>query len=414
MKSLSPKEVEHLSDMLMSEDENNVVLGFQLLANNQHHIKDLVDELILIYVFNQNASFKTTAHQQLSTELSERQIGLRTDDFVIFQNYQDIGYQEKRPINQLKKFELVRPQYQALINKNLSYLNNYADIARQIRWYRKSNSYLTKIAINYYKIIHQVNPLDEKNLFNLANLLADGLKKHKEALRYYLKLVELNAQHSDAIHNIGHLYHYEFEEYDKAFEYYDRSLKIAPNDPLFIENMALLCMYDMEGDEYKELAKVCLLELIDKDPSSADHWDNWGYYCWMIEKDYEATREAYSNGLKYNPNNASLLGNMAELHSDIFKDYEKAMEYYIKSYKAQPRAYYLVNMIALYINAFHDFKSAKKYYLALLKITYSKTLESPYSLFDHEWERFLKAEKELLEHFPELVDKKAEILSKNK
>jgi Tfp pilus assembly protein PilF len=159
----------------------------------------------------------------------------------------------------------------------------------------------------------------------------------------------------------------------------DRS-KIATKQQEEIINKSNAKTIDLELSalEYSNLAdkelnlekrKKIYEEAIAKYPTTGWLWWNYTYFLNFVKKDYEDLNNKYIQALKYNENEAGLLGNYAIYLDRVKNDYTKADEYFTKSLLLDPENVAVNAEYADFLKfIMNDMEKAKIYYLKTLAI----------------------------------------------
>jgi tetratricopeptide (TPR) repeat protein len=393
MAKLTLQELENLSRLLLSPDDTSVELGLELLKNNKEVIPMLRRELVLIWQLHEEPKFRVEIKKMLVSKYADKQLSDWSKGFAVFTELPSIYRYNTRVQELIKAHENIRADYQKLIERNPSYSLNYYAVA--YRLHRRLEKHLD-VAETYYRIVLKANPQNEDALFYLAYLLDKSKTGYEESLELYLKLESINPSTSATLNNIALIYD-NTNQLDLAYTYYNKALKIKPNEAIYMRNLATLCTTGLEGAAYKEEAKGLLLQLIELEPMVGTNWNSWADYLWNVDQNYDAAEAAYLKGLKVEPENAWLVGNLGELYVDIRKQYDKGLELYQKALEIKSSPYRLVTMITLLVEHYKNYSAAKDYYKELIKRSPKNQTIRDRSLKDNQWNAFLEAEKTLLE-----------------
>ncbi|NLB55925.1 MAG: tetratricopeptide repeat protein [Lentisphaerae bacterium] len=130
---------------------------------------------------------------------------------------------------------------------------NFSDISLDAsRWHFDRGVAYERIeepdnAISEYTHALSINPQHEKAKLNRANILFEnGLAN--QAMSDYLDVIKANPRAAGAFANLGRLL-YEHKHYTEARNAFLRSIEIAPDEPMFLLNLAIL-LEDPECEEF--------------------------------------------------------------------------------------------------------------------------------------------------------------------
>lgn len=392
MAKLTLTELENLSRLLLSSENNNVELGLAILENHREAYPLLCRELVLIWQLHEDEEKRNQVEQILLSNYTKKQLFQWKKGFDAFRVIPNTYNYTPNVQRILQDHENIRTDYQVLIERNANYSLNYYVVGKRLHQRFKKH---LDLAEAYYRIAFKSNPRHEDLLFYLAFLLDKSPKGYAEALQYYLTVEGVNPNSSATLNNIGLIYD-NTGDTDQAYLYYHKALALNPNSALYIRNLASLCTTRMEGEVYKKEAKELLIRLLKLDNTSGSNWNSWADYLWNIEQDYDEAEAAYLKGLNVEPKNSLLLGNLGELYIDIRKDYDKGLQLYEESLDIKISSYRLVTMITLLVEHYKDYGTAKKHYQKLLALFAPNSIVRDRYLRDDQWAAFLAAEQILL------------------
>lgn len=393
MAKLTLEELENLSRLLLSANENNVLLGLELLNLHKEAIPLLCRELVLIWQLHEDWEKRNAVEVILHSKYSSKKMNQWEKGFDLFRVVPTLYRYTPRVYRLIQDHENIRLDYQALIERNAMYSLQYYAVAKKLHQTFKKHLDIAEV---YYRIVLKTNPTHEDNLFYLAFLLDKSESGYEEALKHYLTIESLNPKSSATLNNIGLIYDY-LEQYSLAYEYYHKALTINPSSTLHMRNLACLCTTRMEGEDYKKEAKNLLQKLLKIDATSGANWNSWADYLWNVEHNYDRAEEAYLKGLEVDPQNSCLIGNLGELYIDIRKEQDRGLVLYKQSLKINNSPYRLVTIITLLVNHYEDYSLAKKYYKQLVALSPPQQIIRNRYLRDDQWNAFLVAEQILLD-----------------
>ncbi len=390
MAKLTLKEMQNLSELLLSSTESNVELGLQILENHKESVRVFCRELVLLWQLHKNEKIYKLAEDYLNKNFQNAQMNIWRSGFDIFRNFNH-NYKYNQNVKKLiQNHENIRPDFQGFIEKNINYCLFYYAVAKKLNLKYKKHPDLAQA---YYKIVLSSNPQHKKCLFYLAFLLHEE-KNYEESMKYYKQAERIDPNFAALLNNIGILYEQK-KEYVEAYNYYTKALNISPSSAVFLRNLATLCINDMQGEEYNQEAKILTEKLIKHDPESAFSWNTRADYFWKIEKNYEKAEKAYLKGLKKDSDNSWLLGNLGELYIDIYQQNDKGYPLYKKALEQQLTSYRLMTMISLLVNHYKNYAEAKDYYKKLIALSPDQKIVKDHHLTEIQWNDFILAEKTL-------------------
>lgn len=402
MSMLSPQEQEKLGTLLQSHTSESIQLGISLLSAHPSLIPQYQIALTVIGYLHPQEACNIAAKQLLDQHYSQ-------EELQVYQQHLRLFEQAKRPYNHQKPSEQLtqaiaaheeaRSLYEDFLTSKTIYGHHYFEAAELLS---KFSPMYNELTIQYYQLAVKTNPKQHNYAFNLGIFLSKIEGRAEEAIQHFQQLLQEHPSDAASWMNIGYIYQYRLHQAEAAYRAYGQGLRLAPNEPAYIEAMALLCMYHLPEIHHKELAKTLLLRLLDMAPEIPEYWDNWAYYCWMIAKDYEGAKEAYTKGLNYAPSHPILLGNLAELYKDVYQDYQQALLYYQKAVRANASSFHIVSFITLLVQEWKDYRQARIYYKKLQQQQADPSIPKPRFFSDEAWQAFKAVEQQLWEKFPAL------------
>ncbi|BDS12243.1 tetratricopeptide repeat protein [Aureispira anguillae] len=397
---LNPQEIKNLSSLLISSNDNSVEIAFQLLTNYNEVIEQVTKELVLIAQLSWNDTLRKQAYQFLQKQYDTKQLEQWNEDFRLFHIYNNLFDIEDFDKNWewFERHELVRLDYMPLIIQNSEYAGEYFAIAETLAEYYKKR---LDWAERYYHIPLAHNPQNLNVLITLANLYKNGFHHYDKALLYYNKMLYFEETHYDALEAKGTLLLEYMKKVDEAIKTFELALNFHPQDEVLRIWLADAYMEKNTTTSFP-LGKKILETLLEQSPSNSFAWTIYGNRLWLTENKPKEAELAYKNGLKHNPRNYNILGNLAELYDCVYKDYEQAKEYYLHAFAIyMDDAFHLSNYIRMLVFAKQDIKEAKDYYIHLQTLCFGAAKREP-EFNDLQWKQFQQAEAILWEQFPEL------------
>lgn len=388
------KELENLSRLLLSEDENSLELGITLLTNApQNTVAILNRELILVAYLHPSEEWRPRVYAWLLELYGEHKMKVWNEGFKIFRQLKFYSEYSVAVRTLIIQHENIRENFAALVARNRHYGLRYSDIGKLLHYTFKEH---LDLAEKYYRIALETNPNHESTLFYLAHLLqVENRGTTEEIIAYYERVIAINPKESNASLNLGFLYR-KMGNNLKAYQYYKQALSVQPHNSTYLRNVASACI-SLRGASYEQEAYQILKDLTQSSPNDPLVWNSWADYLWNIAQKYKEAEAAYQRGLVIDPNNPYLLGNLGELYIDEMNRIEEGLALYEKALEKKELNYRLTVMVTALVQHKKNWAAAKKYYQKLLANSMNNKVEKDYSLRDDQWQAFLEAEQKLKE-----------------
>lgn len=394
---MTPTDIENLSLLLTSIVDANVELGLELLKNNEDKISIFVYELSLLSRLHDNPDFMDIAQELLFRRYSHQEVFEYRRGIQLFE-YVNTSIKDDDIKRLIKQFDDAFHLYNPLIKRNHHMASYYLKIA--IKLGRKENFRLD--AERFHELLDAIDNMHHSNLFHWAGVVAYDDNRYPEAIELYSKAVEIQPQDDTSIGNIGILCR-NLGHYEKAYQYFKRAIACNTRaQSIYERSLASLCVFHLEGQNYKEEAKELLKTLTQKEPDFSPNWTGWANYLWVVENRYIDARNAYLKGLEFNPYNTTIMGNLGELYADVLHNDKKAKHWYEKAQRNGCSTYTLLNMMRYYILSLEDYKTGKKIYQELLQKNGNSINKKSNFLNTEQINKFEEAEIILWEKYPEL------------
>lgn len=400
MKSLTETEINNLSQFLLSTNPNNIEIGLQILHSHPLAVDRVSNELVLISQLSWHDKLRENARSVLEQHYDTEQLQHWDASFQVFHIYHNLfdAVEFEENWEWFEKHERIRPSFMPYIIQNQEYAGEYFTIASTLtEYYRKR----LDLAESYYKIPLEANANDLNAWINLANLYKDGYHDYPKALDCYNKMLSIDQQHYDALEAKGTLLLDYIKTPDAAIELFEYALTVYPNDTQLTIGLADCLMVKNEAGSY-EKGKTILEDILEHTPHNTLALTIYGNRLWLIGNQIDEAKNAYLKGLEFSPRNYNILGNLAELYSSVYKDYDKAQEYYVKAFAIyMDDPFHLCNYISMLVFELGELNDAKDYYIHLQGLSFETIKREP-ELSDAQWITFQKAMAQLLEAFPQL------------
>ncbi|MGH1339309.1 MAG: tetratricopeptide repeat protein [Aureispira sp.] len=398
--SLSSQEIEHLSNLLLSNDDSNLDIAFQILSVHPDSIATLRKELVLVANLSRAQEHSKQAAQLLEQEFDGVQLQYWNEAFKLFKIYRELYDIEEFEANWhwFEKHEKQRPEYMELLLKKHAYMREYFAIAEVlVAFYRKRLDW----AEHYYLVALSHAPNDVQILNRLASLERSLHQDYERILAYYERILQLDPQHYDTIES-NILFHLDYlKDPETAIELTNQALVFYPDDENFLLWLADASMLLDKNESFLK-GKQLIQEILHNNPYNASAWAIYGNHLWLSEGNAKKAEEVYRQALVHNPTSYNILGNLAELLETVHKDYTGADELYVKAFAIYlDDTFHLGNFVRLLVVELGDFERAKDYYWHLRSLFF-KGVTRHVEWNEEQWSNFQKAEQVLWQHYPEL------------
>lgn len=386
---LSPKELDNIKRLLLSADSSSVALGYELAKKARTYLNNLKHELIIVAMLSEDKPFRNKLRRYLGRHFSKEQFKEWKLAFEVFHQFPLHYRWDEIATRMLERHEAIRKDFEPAFMQSAHFAAFYYDLGRILQYRLKRQAALAR---DYYKIVIAGNPQHTDALFNLGHLYQTELYDNENSLRCYQQVVLLKPKMAVVYNNLGSLCSSDPSKIDEAIAYFEKALKYSPNYNLYTCNLAGCYLIANQPEKFEDLVQ----SVLKNQHNNSRALNQWANYLWEHKKDYKAAEKAYQNGLYLCPNDQYLLGNFGELYEYIYKDYNKAYDYYERSLQLESTAYRLVIMISLLVHHFDDLTKAQEHYNVLQNNLAYQAQARDSSLTDLQWNSFLEAEKILL------------------
>lgn len=392
MLSLSTEEIKKVSALLLSENPESILLGYELVKQNQDCVDALQKELLLLAMLHNDQIIAKRVRAFLMRRYkTSGQFDEWKKGFQIFSRIQNAYSMTEKLQASIIAHEVIRKDYQSLIEKNKHYAKQYFELARVLHYYIETHFELCEV---YYKIAINGNPSDYSAWFNLGHLQQNHLYNNKESVHCYEEVLKINPKMAAAYNNIGVILESEKQDYEKAYAHFKKAFDLANHSNLYRCNVASLALKLGDVAEFEQMIKLVF--------ASDRHYyramNQWANYLWEFKQDYKKAEKEYKKGLTYYPNDTHLLGNLGEMYADIYHRYEEALELYERSLAEKKSIYRLTTVVTLLALQMNQLDKAAIYYKELKELQEKTGKIRDSDLKEKQWTDFLAAEKRLLDY----------------
>jgi len=311
--AFSVQEIEHLQQLLLSEDDNNKLIALGLVENSPSIVpKVQVALCITAYLSKYNrASIESVAHDLLVNNLTEAAVTELQNEIIIL-NY---------------------AQYKFKVTEGWNTYQN------PLRNFLK----IHEAAIDNYYRLFQFNPAPYSKLYSiLASRIQKEWKNPSKALFFYKKAIALDSNNTQAQFGfalIVHVYYIQkgkcLDMVDQVLQYYMNAYK-GPKNIVAYKNAAMLCKdignLDRAEAYYKAGLEHC--------PDDSALLNNYAYLLMEEKKDFVQAKVLAERGLESAPFDAALLDTLAHIEFIGFQNYKRAEGLFKKALKKDELHHY--------------------------------------------------------------------------
>lgn len=194
-----------------------------------------------------------------------------------------------------------------------------------------------QMGVSLYNKLMQDLPLEQsemivKHISNLISLWAQDLfnkGEYNQAFNKFFEALKYNEENDEVYFELGKCNYY-IKSFQDAIAHFKRAISIDPNNSLYY--FGLGCAYDEMGSVKN--AKIAFYDAINIDPMNIQARIAYAISL-TKELEYAQSIEQFSEVLKYIPNNADTLYNIA-LAYELIGDYERAIKFYKNAIDIEP------------------------------------------------------------------------------
>ncbi len=408
MHRLNKNEIEHLSGLLLNEQNENIAVGIEIAGQHPECIEYVQRELVLLAQLGIDAELSQCAYEILKKSYTAQQLLQWDKEFELFNIIHELYCKDsfEEYWYSFVEHEKVRENYTELIIKNIHYVTGYFTIADCINEYYRSK---LDWAERYYLIALMKKPDDLNLLSTLGHFYYEDYIAPEKALKMFDKMLETAPGHIEALQAKAFLYSEYYNDVDKGLDILKEAYNTFKSEQLIIP-LAVMMMNHNDSDIYREGKKR--MELI----NAENRFNKKGqtvctenYYgqtiyaekLWQTEKDTEAAIKAFHAILEFNKKDFNSLAYLGQIYITVYNNKDKANEYFREAFSIyMDDPHHLVNYIAFLCNHMTDFEAAKSYYNYLIDYCFKDidkyNLWKFYNISTEEKEKFKLAETILL------------------
>ncbi len=384
MSIFSPEELQNLSALLLSPDNSNVELAYELLKRKKGLVPGVFKEWVLVVMLHSDRKLAQKFKRLLKNRFKdEKGLAELEKGFSVLNMYHYIP--DRRIKELIESHERIRPFYETLVEQNPIYGRRYFDLAHRIQKIEKLEEF-TQI---YYQIALKSNP-DALDIWFSCGLHQHDTDNYDEAKKAYKRVLELKPSYASAQNNLALIYNDE-KNYAQAIEHYKKALAINPHSERYRDNLCEAYYYGGYIEEYETM----IYEIMDGNDITENNYNTWANYLWEEKKDFIEAEKVFKKALIEYKGSKLLKGNLGEMYASIGR-YDDAL----KNYRAVLRSaspegadiYRLITMINLLVLDLQKMEDAIIYYKRLLNAQKIQNRERSIYTSEQQWEDFLKAQ----------------------
>ena len=317
------EEKENLIGLLLSIDESNRALAFEILmqAQNPDEFSDVLHFLICCNIDLEELPNFFFVYDRISkTELDK--FGMISDFFF------PLRHQSKQKITDF--LALFENSFSAIFVGFIKRAPHYAFIYNSLgnylirKKFKQKGLYYLEKAVHFY-------PNSFTNNFDYAYNLNESKKNAQTIISLYKKCIELEDVGIGPYHNIGRIYTHQLKDFQKALEYLTAGNSKFPCADTMIE----MAMAEENMGNF-DAAKNYLESAISAFPDSDLAYNNLAFMQWNYFKTYKEAKKNIKIALKISPKDGLYWHTLAEVEWYGFKNKEKALEALHQAKTVQP------------------------------------------------------------------------------
>lgn len=323
MMNWTSEEKENLLKLLLSVDESNRNLAFEIL-NTIYNIDEFAPVLYLIY----NVDYEIIAHEnilRLFGKISAEKNKEWTEKSELIKSIYRFSKIELKDLleNYEKEAMQIFETYLAMAPQHAHVYNTIGNRFIRMGMKTKGLSFLKKAA--------EFNPQSYTNNFDYAFNTSESKKNAAIVIKHYKKCIELEDRGIAPYHNMGRLYAHQMGDYFKAIEILKEGLlKYPKSTDTMIELASSLGHSGNIKDERSYLEQA-----IENDSYCHLAHNNFAFLLWSKFKEYDKAKTHILNALNIKPKDGLYWHTLAEVEWYGFKNREKALEALYKGKSVQ-------------------------------------------------------------------------------
>lgn len=390
---LSPEQLDHLSQLILSDDDANQELALMLLEQYPEHIPLFQRQLEITAYLLHDIKEEHSRIRSIYRRFCQTHFGI-VKHFAIFRKMHIRTTTEGGPtiLRLLQRYEAVRGQYEPFIAKSRRHCLAYADLAFFLAQFFPKNTY----ADYYFRwfIAHHTAP---HPIWSKYGHYCYRQGRMDEAKTLYERAFQENPNAYEYLGQLGSIAFYT-HNYQAAIAYFEQSLAHSQNNSHVFRasNLSNLAHSYLLLDAALYQTKVA--ELIEQAlQASSNAWSPWLIKGIFLRQrgDLQGAIDAYQRGLRQYPYNAKLLGNLAELYAEDVQRYSLAENCYerLLNNSDDPNVYHRIHFVNLLVHQMGNLAKAYPIYLRLRRY-FKEQPDNPletHSITPERWQTFERA-----------------------
>ncbi len=356
--SLTQKELQNLNTTILNGTPQEILTALNYLLIKPALTTELVDELMVIYVFNDSPTIRERAEILLSKFYSEGELQKKKGNFKIFEFVKENSLENDSHIviPLYGNYGKVRSRYEPCFLKNDAYLAKYLAVAQKLTSY----SELVEIAQIFLETAIEYRPDNSEAYILLGKVFQFTHADHATALDLYTQSLELTPQNFEAHLSIGYLKETHSKKYLEAIEHYQLACNLEPQNIRPYIHLANSHYYHTKDYQRCQQYIEIILSL---NPNNETALTLLGGIYWKVDKNFKKALQTFELGLQ---NEAvatpHLFQSLAEFYVEGLDDFEKGRIFYQKALDKEADKNCFNKLKSLLIKRFDDYGTVKYYY----------------------------------------------------
>ena len=337
--SWTTEEIENLKRMLLSVDERNVFLAFELMKNKEEFdIEPFFELLILIKLARYNYDYEIEQSTTFFLDKAKHLDKYQEVDILEKLFHAAWKHKDKKVFFKfLYQYEAASAIYEEYMMLNPDYADIYEDLIYTLKKFKAND-----LVLKYMKKSIEIQPSRASLHFNYAFALSDEPNGNvDEVIYHYEECNRLGLKDKAVKHNLACQYNQKKRNHGRAITLLEENLMLYPH---FVESMLELSnAYSRSG--FLDKAEEWLLRSLEIDSNFHSGYNNLAFFYWNKRQKYKEALDTINKAIEIEGNKGLYWHTLAEVEWYGFKNKEKALAALHKAMEVEPSYTAALSMI---------------------------------------------------------------------